>query len=452
MPASPSSWLPERAVLREFAVLAAPATLELVLESTLGVQDAFFVARLGAGALAAVGVVEWLLGVLLAGAQGLAFATVALGARHIGAKERLQAGQLVACSLIAAAALSALLGVLGFLYSDTLLSWMGADEALRAAALPYARFMLSGLGTFAFAMVLGAAVRAAGHPAQAVRALLIANAVNLVAAPLLIFGAGPFHGLGLLGAAVATNGARLLASALLLRTLLSGRCDLVPTLAPLRVLRGHLARLLPMALWSTGTVVLVMGSVVVLFRLLAGFGTTALAAGTISSRVFYLLLMPVWGIGNATAVLVGQRLGAADRASAETLVRQVAVSAGLFFLALALPGFFAVRPLALAFDAGPEVVALAVPMLRAILAAIGVAAFANTLWMGYIGAGEMRLPLLAIVTNGWIIRLTLAAFLSARLGPVGIFVAMAASEYCSAALGLTLLLRRGLPAPAASAP
>jgi putative MATE family efflux protein len=190
---------------RAVLLLAVPMVLELAGESVFAVADAFFVSRLGAAPLAAVGLTESLLALVYSIAIGLSMATTALVARRWGEGRPAAAGRAAAQAILAGVAISVVLGLAGALAAPSLLRLMGAAPEVVASGTVYTRTMLGGMVTIMLLFLINAAFRGAGDASIAMRSLWLANAVNLILDPCLIFGLGPFPELGLTGAAVATN-------------------------------------------------------------------------------------------------------------------------------------------------------------------------------------------------------------------------------------------------------
>src|ERR1700726_2323177 len=189
---------------RAILLLAIPMVLEMVLESLFAVVDVFWVGRLGADAIATVGLTESLLRLVFAVGLGLSLSTTAMVARRIGEKDPQGAAVAGAQAIFLGFGVSAIVGIPSWIYASDLLRLMGASPAIVATGSGYARIALGGSGVVLLLFLNNAIFRGAGDAAVAMRLLWVSNIINLILDPCLIFGWGPFPRLGVTGAAVAT--------------------------------------------------------------------------------------------------------------------------------------------------------------------------------------------------------------------------------------------------------
>jgi putative MATE family efflux protein len=189
-------------------LLAVPMVLELVLESTFAVVDIYFVGKLGSSAVATVGLTETMLFLLYAIALGLAMAVTAVVARRIGeGKPEVAAVTAVQAIWIALLA-SVPFAIAAIVFAQDLLRLMGADAWTLEHGYPYMQWALGSNAVIMLLFTINASFRGAGDAAAAMRVLWLANSLNIVLDPILIFGFGPIPALGIKGAAIATTTGR----------------------------------------------------------------------------------------------------------------------------------------------------------------------------------------------------------------------------------------------------
>src|SRR5882757_6858880 len=305
---------------RAILLLSVPMMLEMAMESAFAVVDIYFVSSLGASAVATVGLTESVLTLVYAVAIGLSMGTTALVARRIGEKNSGEAADAAVQAIIVALAGSIPFALAGIFFAKDILSLMGADAWALAHGYRYTAWMLGGNAVVMLIFVINAVFRGAGDAAMAMRVLWVANGMNLVLDPALIFGWGPFPALGVQGAAVATSIGRGLGVAMQLYVLFRGAKHIRVLPSQVRIHREIMTRLVRTSLGGIGQFIIAMSSWIGLVRIVSVFGSQALAGYTIAVRIFIFTLMPSWGFSNAAATLVGQNLGAMQPERAERSV------------------------------------------------------------------------------------------------------------------------------------
>jgi putative MATE family efflux protein len=289
-----------------------------------------------------------------------------------------------------------------------------------------------------------AAFRGAGDPSVAMRSLWLANGINLVLDPCLIFGLGPFPELGVTGAAVATTigrGTGVLYQFLAFRSRRS-RIELRGTALRLRL--RVLIRLVRISLGGVGQLLIATASWVALMRIVAPYGSAALAGYTIAVRIVIFALLPSWGLANAAATLVGQNLGARRPERAERAVWMT----GLFnmgFLVLVTFAFVGAAPWLVAiFTDDAAITPVAVASLRIISYGYVFYAWGMVLTQAFNGAGDTATPTWMNMICFWMLQVPLAWWLANGLefGPRGVFWAVALAESVLAVMA-AVVFRRG---------
>jgi putative MATE family efflux protein len=321
---------------------------------------------------------------------------------------------------------------------------MGADPGVVATGSPFARVMLGGNAIVFTLVVVNAVFRGAGDAAFAMRVLWLGNTLNIVLGPCLIFGLGPLPALGVTGAAVATNVGRGCAVIYQLRLLTSGRSRVVLSRRHVRADLAVMASVLRLSAPATGQMLISMTSYIGVMRILAAFGSAPLAGYTIGFRILMFAILPSFGLANAAATLVGQNLGAGQPDRAARSVWRACFFSAAFLTALGIVFLVAARPIVAVFTRDPEVLPYGVHYLRIVSLGFPFYAFGMVVSQSFNGAGDTRTPTLINLFVFWVLQIPLAWALShpARLGPGGVFMALAACFSIFAGLSVALF-RRG---------
>lgn len=429
---------------RAIVLLAIPMVLEMVLESLFAVVDVFWVGRLGADAVATVGLTESLLSLVFAVALGLALSTTAMVARRIGEKDSEGAARAGVQSIFIGIGSSLLIGVPCWIYAPKLLGLMGASPEIVATGSGYARIALGGCGAVLMLFLNNAIFRGAGDAAVAMRLLWVSNIINLILDPCLIFGWGPFPKLGVTGAALATFTGRSIGVLYQFYRLLRGTERIRILASQIRVDLRVLWKLIRVSV--TGILQFAVADVswIGLIRIVSFFGPAALAGYTIAIRILIFVILPSWGLSNAAATLVGQNLGAKQLERAEKSVWLTGLY-NMFFLG-SLGIFFAIfaNPIVRLFTNDPAVAPLAATCLRILSYGNVGYAYGMVMLQAFNGAGDTVTPTIVNFFGFCLLELPLAYVLARPLefGPKGAYYAIVFAEAAIAAAGI-LLFRRG---------
>jgi putative MATE family efflux protein len=418
--------------------------LEMAMESVFAVTDIFFVGRLGADAVATVGLTESLLTVVYALAMGLAIGATAIVARRIGEKAPERAAASAVQAIALALLVSVVLGTAGVLAAPRLLRAMGASPSVLATGTSYARVMLGGEVSVITLFVVNAIFRGAGDAAIAMRVLWLANAINIVLGPCLIFGLGPFPTLGVTGAAIATTCGRGTGALFALWRLTRPDSRVPVARRHVRIEPEVMRQIARIARSGALQSLIGTASWIGLVRIVASFGSLALAGYTIGIRVVLFALLPSWGLSNAAATLVGQALGARDPERAERAVWRTGLY-NLCFLGVVGLLFVAAAPWIVSrFSPDASVSAQGVACLRVVASGFVFYAFGMVLVAAFNGAGDTRTPTLLNLAIFWAFEIPLAYLLAKPLGlgPTGVYVAIAVAFSVMAVVS-AILFRRG---------
>jgi putative MATE family efflux protein len=429
---------------RAILLLAIPMVLEMVLESLFAVVDVLWVGRLGANAVATVGLTESLLALVFSIGIGLSISTTAMVARRIGEKDPLDAAIAGAQAIFLGLLISLAIGIPSFVFAPQLLRLMGASPEIVATGTGYARIALGGCGAIVMLFLNNAIFRGAGDAAIAMRLLWVSNILNLIFDPCLIFGLGPFPRLGVTGAALATFSGRSIGVLYQFYRLMKGteRVRIPPGLLRLnprvmwRLVRVSLTGILQFAIANTSWIALV--------RIVSIFGANALAGYTIAIRIVIFIILPSWGLSNAAATLVGQNLGAGHPERAEQAVWRTGLYNMLFLGLIGVVFIFTATPLVSLFTHDPAVVPLAASALRILSYGNIAYAYGMVMLQSFNGAGDTVTPTIVNFFGFWLLEIPLAWFLAIHQGmrSTGVFLSIVISQAAVAATGV-LLFRQG---------
>jgi putative MATE family efflux protein len=445
--ARPSYDYTEGSIGRAILLLSVPMVLEMLMESLFVVCDVYFVGRLGKEAVATVGLTESMMVLVYTLGIGLSIGATAMVARRTGERDPEGAAQTAGQVILLGLLVSLVLGALGVLFAPRLLELMGGEPTVVAGGSNFTRVMLGANVSVMMLFLINGTFRGAGDAAVAMRVLWLANAINILLGPCLIFGLGPFPEMGVTGAAVATSIGRgtgaLYAFSKLWRG--GGRIHVRPR--HFRPSTALIKRVLSLSGTATFQVFVGMASWIALTRIVSSFGSAAVAGNIIGMRVIMFALLPSWGMSNAAATLVGQSLGAGKPERAEQAVWRAGFYNMIF---LGIVGFVFVvfaDPIVGIFThaaAGEEVHAYGVDCLRIIACGFLFYAYGMVLTQSFNGAGDTRTPTLINVCVFWLWEIPLAYVLSfpLGLGPRGVFLA-AAIAFSTLAVVSAYFFRRG---------
>jgi putative MATE family efflux protein len=402
------------------------------------------VSLLGTDAVAAVGITEALVTLLYAIAIGLGMGVTAMVARRIGANQPDAAARVTGQALWVGAALSLIIGAIGLAMGGDLLRLMGAHESVVAAGSGYTTVLFGGSASILLLFLLNAAFRGAGDAPVALRALALANALNIALDPCLIFGLGPFPEMGVTGAAIATTIGRGSGVAYLTWYLLRSRGRLNFQLRHLTIAPNLIVRMVRISIGGVGQFLIATASWVVIMRIVALYGSAPVAAYTIALRLVEFAILPAWGLGNAAATLVGQNLGASKPARAEQSVWTAARYNAAFLAVLGVLLIALAPQIVTLFSTDAEILRYGTNCLRIMGIGYPMYAVGMIIIQALNGAGDTRTPSIMNFICFWLIQIPLAYWLatSIKMGPNGVFWSIVISESLLTICAVTIF-RRG---------
>jgi putative MATE family efflux protein len=429
---------------RAILLLAIPAVLEMVMESIFVIADIFFVSRMGADAVATVGLTESVLTIIYAISLGLGTATTSLVSRRIGEKNPEAAAKAAFQAILTGISVSVLIGLPGFFLSGNLLHAMGASPSIINNMSGYTRIMIGGNVVIMLLFIINAIFRSAGDAAVAMKVLWIGNIINIILDPCLIFGFGPFPEMGVTGAAVATTIGRGTAVLVQFYLLFFGNKRIRLSVANISVDFRLMLKLIRLSFGSIGQNLISTTSWVALVRIISTFGSEVVAGYTIAIRIIGFTLLPSWGISNAASTLVGQNLGAKKPERAE---RSVWVTGWVNMILLGAVGIILVlfpQPFIGFFINDKAVFDAGVEGLRIISFGFIAYGLGMVLVNSFNGAGDTSTPLKINIFAFWMVEIPLAWILAIKvhLNENGVFIAIVVAESLMTIIAW-LVFRRG---------
>ncbi len=391
-------------------LLAIPMILELSLESVFALVDMFFVGKLGENAIATVGLTEAVITLVYSIAIGLSTAATAIVARRIGEKNPEAAAHAAAQSILVALMVTVVTSILGVVFAEEILRWMGASEQVVTEGAIFTRIMFGGCLAIILLFLINGIFRGAGNAAMAMKSLWIASLINIVLCPLFI------HWYGLKGAAIATVIGRSSGVLYQCYHLFNGS-------GALNLLRKNFSfdfpiirSIISIAWPATFQFIIASGSWIVIARLVAETGGTEASAGyQIAIRNVVFFILPAWGLSNAAATLVGQNLGANQIERAVQSVQITAKYNALFMSLVMLLFVFFAKPIIHVFTSDKEVAEFGASALQIIGTGYIFYGIGMVMTQALNGAGDTRTPTLINIVGFWLIQIPLAYFLSKGL-------------------------------------
>jgi putative MATE family efflux protein len=412
-------------------LLAIPMILELSLESVFAVVDMFFVGRLGANAIATVGLTELSITLVYSIAIGLSTAATAIVARRIGEKDPDAAAHAGMQSLLIALIITLMISISGIVCAPDILRMMGASPDVVRDGAVFTRIMLGGSIVIILLFLINGIFRGAGDAAMAMKSLWVSSLLNIILCPLLINGYGPFPELGLKGAAIATTIGRGIGVLYQCYHLYRGKGIIKIRASHFKWDISVIKKLVTVAWPATLQFVIQSGSWIVMGVLVAKTGGTEATAGyQVAIRNIVFFILPAWGLSNAAATLVGQNLGAGQPERAERSVMLTAKYNAVFMAAIMLFFLLFASDVIHIFTDNVEVHRIGTLALKVLGSGYIFYGIAMVMMQSLNGAGDTRTPTWINLVGFWFFQIPLAYVLSKNyhLGPLGAFIAVPVAE------------------------
>ncbi|MBL7794453.1 MAG: MATE family efflux transporter, partial [Saprospiraceae bacterium] len=364
--------------------------------------------------------------------------------RRVGEEQPEEASKAAFQAILLGVGISVIISIAGLIWAEDILRLLGGSEQLIASGVGYTRIALGSNIVITLLFLNNGILRGAGDAAAAMRVLWLANGINIVLDPILIFGWGPFPEMGVAGAAMATAIGRGIGVLYQFYLLTKAGSRIRILWRHIQVQAEVIKRLINVGATGAGQFIIASASWIFLMTIIARFGSEAVAGYTIAIRLLVFTILPSWGIANAAATLVGQNLGANHPERAETSVWQAARYNMYFLLTVSVVYFFAADWLLGFFTQEEAVVKAGVTSLRIICTGYVFFAYGMVISQAFNGAGDTRTPTIINLICFWMLEIPLGYVLAipANLGLAGVSMAIAISETTAAVL-CVIIFRRG---------
>ncbi len=415
---------------RAIFLLAIPMIVEMLLESFFAVVDIYFVNKIGIEASSTVILTEASLTILYSVAWGLAIAVTAMVARRAGEKDFTAAGKIASQAILLGILLSLIISVVGFIYPKDILSLLGAGKDVVEENYLFTRIMLTGNVVIMLLFINNGVFRGIGNASIAMKALLLANAINIVLDPLLILGIGPFPKMGVVGAAVATTIGRSCGVLYQFYHLFNGKALIKLTKKHFIINIKLIDSILKTSIGGMFQFIIGSCSWIFLAMIIAESGTAAVSGYGTAIRICIFTILPAWGLANAAATLVGQNLGANQPDRAEKSVWRTAFLAFCFFAVVALIFFFFGENLMTFFTQDKLAIKAGTLCLKVLAVGYVFFAYGMIISQAFNGAGDTKTPTYINLFVFWALQIPLAFLLAKylKMGPLGVYIAIGISE------------------------
>ncbi len=434
--------LTEGSIVKNVWYLTLPMMVGILLHNTFNIVDMIFVGRLGPAAIAAVSINGILLGVIWTLIMGISVGTVAMVARSVGARRFEEADNIAMQSLFMAILGSIPIAVVGFFLAEPILKILGARTEVLSPGISYLRIISLGSITMFLPFITSSALRGAGDAYTPMKILGFATILNIALDPVFIFGLFGFPRWGVAGSALATVLSRAVGALILLYILFRGHSVVHLGLEKARLNLEMMWRIAKIGIFGSLQMVMLNISNLVLMRIVAIYGTFAIAAYGIGMRVVFIVIMPGFGLAQSAATLVGQNLGAEKPARAE---KSAWIAAGFYEIIMVGSAVFLIicaRNIVSVFNLNPEIVKIGSSYIRFISLTFFFMALSIVLSRAMNGAGDTLSPMVITAISVFVLRIPLVLFLAKGLATNGIWMGTAISNVAQGLI-ITFWFTRG---------
>lgn len=406
--------------------------------------DMIWVGKLGAASIAGVGVAGMAVQLVTGLMMGITTGLRAMVARFVGAGDNERANHVAKQAFVVSAAFGILIAAVGIFLTEQIMSLFGLEPDVIAEGVSYMRIMFVGSSVMSFVVMVAGIMQASGDTVMPMRITVGTRLLHIALCPFLIFGWWIFPRMGVSGAALTNVISQGLGLVLMLWILYSGRTRLKLTLSNFNLDFNIIWRMVKIGIPASLTMLQYQFGTVVLLKLIAPFGTVAVAAHTVVQRAEMFIMMPSGGLGMAAGVLAGQNLGASQAARAE---KSGWLAAG-FVTGITCIGAVVIllwsKSIVGIFSSDPDVVAVGSTFLKIAIVGYFMIGVASTMFNCLTHVGDTVPPLVFVLVAVWLVELPLAYFLPEVTG-LGVYAIRWAivAHTVLLALSMTIYFKKG---------
>ncbi len=417
--------LTEGSVLKNIIFLSLPMMLTLLLQDAFNLVDMYFVGNLGSSATAAVSMSGIIVGLILTAVTGLSFGTLAMISRYVGEGNIEKADNVVMQSFILGLIITLIITPLGYIFAPQMLELLGASKEVVMQGTPYLRITFGGSITIFLTILMFSALRGAGDPISPMIILLISTILNIILDPIMIYGLFGFPRWGVAGSAAATIVARAIAMIMVLFVMIQEKSIIKLRARDFRFDFNIMKEIIRIGNPSSIELLILNLSTLFLMKIVASFGTTAVAAYGIGMRLNMAVTIPTMGFGFAAATLVGQNLGARKPDRAEKSGWICAGIGTIIMIILTIVFLIFSGNIVSVFNDEFEVVEIGTQFIKTMAPTFIFLGLGTTLGRGLNGAGDTVYPMIISIITMLALRIPLAWYMSTRAGTAGIWKSLA---------------------------
>jgi len=398
----------QTSIRKQMFSLAIPVVLSSFLQRSVGIVDIFLVGGLGASAIAAVGVAQIMVFLVMSISWGINVGATVLVSQLWGADRKGEAGKAAYQAMLIAALAAVVIMVIGHLAGWKVAALLGANEEVQRILYDYSKIIFTFIAFTLFINVLSGIMQGAGDTRTPLYATLIVNILHVVVAYPLIYGKWGLPAMGVKGAAIAIAVSECLGAAFLFTRSLERRYIVLSRSLEMRLtmmtIRLGWPILVDRFLQNAGS--MMFAKVILLY------GTTVYAAHQVGLAIEAISFMPGYGIAVAAATMVGQSLGAGRPDEAKLSAYEANRLAVILMASMALLFFFFPYLLLRVFTNDPEVIRYGILYMKIVAFAQIPLAITMVLTGSLRGAGDTGFIMFATIAGMWLIRIPVTALLA----------------------------------------